>query len=222
MESYHSRYSKTSAGKENNILIRVEQGHSQGFYAFNNYDEVDDFVQVCRMHSRNYNFCLHEVTQNCPQKFKVDIDSKDTEIQWESILVQIREAIEEVFYVSFNVRCSPILFRSERPYGGKLSAHYVVDEVYFNSHLECMDICAIVCSKLPPEVSMYIDTAVYKKFQSFRMENFSKPGQGRFKRYVQGGEPYQRFKGYIGYVEDSEYVHHTLSGTVVPANQNFS
>jgi len=159
------------------------------YYVFKSFDAFKIYLNACETSRK----CYHEVIFGFKeQKFKIDIDSETWEgtlAEFDPILDRIKVGIENTFAVMWGVSLKPTDFVVTNSSGnGKLSIHIIVDNYYLSGHEDALAVSRFLRNLLDPSTGIYIDWAVYKRTQNFRLTDSIKEGTNRVKKIISTGE----------------------------------
>ena len=115
--------------------------------------------------------------------FDIDIDVKKyPDVIGEDVVNNLVDAIFEILSeadVEIRIDSDLLLFTSHGP--TKQSYHLVIDHYMHLNNLEAKAFYHKVLEKMDPELSEFVDPAVYSSKQQFRIVYSQKPGSGRIK-----------------------------------------
>ena len=123
---------------------------------------------------------------NLPQKPFYDLDIDDLNTNPQNILEIVIEYIIDSFLsinIVLDIEKHILVFNSHGP--TKYSYHIIIDKYCFSDIEEAKYSFERLYSKLPKEVSKFVDKKVYTRNRQFRIVDSSKVGSTRFKRYQQ-------------------------------------
>ena len=141
-----------------------------------------------------------EVITEGPQKFRLDIDcpkDKWVFLSKYDVLYPLCNLIKQLLGHSIIL----LIYESVDPEKNKYSFHIVVQNVFFNSSIQCAMVANIIKSRF--KYSDLIDNKVYKSLQCFRLEGSRKPDSQRFK-YILGTNNISKYflEGIISNIEN--------------------
>lgn len=135
------------------------------------------------------NRCFYEtVPGEAPQKPHFDVDMKSEDLFNAGIgdhlivITSLVNAINIVFAhyeIPFNLDTDLCIYSSNGP--TKYSYHVIINHKYHQDNREARAFYNLVIKEMPPELSQFVDHAVYSSFQQFRMLGSQKLGSGRKK-----------------------------------------
>lgn len=164
------------------FIVFFNDSKHRYYYVFNDYIEYAEYIININEKYR----CFHEVITNNLQKmrFDIDIDNKD---------ININDIIDEIISASITylkkygiiLNLSSDVIITESCSENKISYHIIIDNYCVRDSENAKIFYNFVVSRIKTKYKKYIDNAVYKNIQNFRILGNQKFGTNRIKKFVE-------------------------------------
>nr|QBK89708.1 MAG: DNA primase [Pithovirus LCPAC001] len=179
------------------------------YILFTYFDSLDSFLNYTELIPHYFhNFYETIVLREQKPHFDVDIDLKNGDVDDKKIIRDLISAIITVmdeYLIKFDPIKDILLFHSNGQF--KKSYHLIIDHHYHKNNIEAFCFYEKVLESMSPSNAIYIDSAVYKTVQQFRMLGSKKYKTERTKKYIKryGYVPENLpLASLISYIKDSK------------------
>ena len=163
------------------LIVFFSLQNKQFYLVFMDYIEFTDFIINIYEKFR----CYHEVIFDINQKMRFDIDSDNLELDIETLINQIVDGCID-YLKKFSIKLNPsrdVVITSSSG-KEKISYHIIIDNYCVKDHYNAYLFYKFVVSKVDKKYKQYIDKAVYKSLQNFRILYNKKFESNRVKKMV--------------------------------------
>ena len=167
----------------NHLLINVVTLEKKRYFAI--FPSYLEFARYQLRLDPNKKWFFETILGDRSQKphFDIDIDlTKYPDVVGSDVIDNLIDAIFEILSeadVEIKIESDLLVFTSHGPI--KQSYHVVIDHYMHLNNLEAKAFYHKVLEKMDPELSGFVDPAVYSSKQQFRIVYSQKPGSGRIK-----------------------------------------